>query len=440
MPTMSAAGPAPAAAAPATPASAKPATTERRQITVSLPIPRKATSGEVIVDPNVNVSVYHDGVTPTDNNGAPVLDVSPYHMRPVSAVIMQPGEIEAPSAAPSGPLPEVLPAPVGVDGLPMGMPPPDWTQPLGPGAPPGPGGPCNPCPPKHRHGRRDPVNGVMDYGVGHERVQVAPFGLDVSQPFTNIKLRTDFGYGEQDPDRDEYFWAKTSSLGGKGLPLPEKSVNYQEVDLYIEQALNPSFSVATNLPLRFINPVVNPDTAGFGDMSVTTKLVMLNGRKWQITQLFRTYIPTGSFLRGLGTGHVSLQPGLLARYQWTPETYLHGNLEFWVPIGGDPTYDGLIVNYNFGVSHIWYDSDDFAVLPTMEFLGSSAMTGMQTSPSGVPQVVDTLTIVNLMPGLRFVRDTCGDCGLFEAGIASGVAVTTNRWYAALLRLELRWMY
>jgi hypothetical protein len=412
---------------------------------VALPIPRRATSGELIVQPNVRVNTIQENLPPTDTNGAPLVDTTPYLMRPVSAVITSPGEAVLPPALPSGVVPEIVPAPMTGDGLPPGALPPDWTQPLGPGAgscPPAglPTGPPNPCPARHRHGRRDPVNAVLDYGIGHERVQVAPFGLDVSQPFTNIKIRTDFGYGEQDPDRDEFFWAKTRALGGKGPLLPEQSVNYQDVDVYMEQALNPSFSVATTIPLRFINPVVNGDTAGLGDMNVATKLVLLNGRKWQITQLFRTYIPTGAFTRGLGTGHISLQPGLLGRYQWTPETYLHANLEWWIPLGGDPSYDGTIVNWAFGISHVWYDSDAFAVLPTFEILGSSAMSGLQTTPAGLSQSVDTLTVVNLMPGLRLVQDTCGDCGLFEAGIAFGYAVTNNCWYRSLLRLELRWSY
>ncbi|HEX4150145.1 MAG TPA: transporter, partial [Pirellulales bacterium] len=431
-----------AAAAASDSTEAPPSTAVRRQITVALPIPRKATSGELIVRPNVNVNTISEGSLPTDTNGAPLTNpappvtVQPYRMRSVSTVITQPSDSLAQAAAPPGPAPEVLPAPMPGNAATTDIQG-DWTQPFGPGMEPAiPTGPCDPCPPKHRYGRRDPVSGVLDYGIGHERVQVAPFGLDVSQPFTNIKLRTDFGYGEQNPDRDEFFWAAPITAGGKGPALPEQKVNYQDVNLYMEQALNPSFSVATNIPLRYIDPVNNGNTAGLGDMNVATKLVLLNGRKWQLTQLFRTYIPTGAFDRGLGTGHVSLQPGILGRYQWTPETYFHANLEFWVPIGGDMPYDGTIVSYAFGISHVWYDSDSFAVLPTFELLGSSAMSGSQTSPLGLTQSVDTLTVLNLMPGIRFVRDTCSDCGLFEAGIAFGYAVTNNCWYRSLLRLEM----
>jgi hypothetical protein len=121
------------------------------------------------------------------------------------------------------------------------------------------------------------------------------------------------------------------------------------------------FSVATELPLRIVDPIDRRNTAGFGDMNVTTKTVLLNGRKWQLAHVFRSYFPTGSFRRGTGNGHFSLEPGVAYRYKFSDITYLHGDLKYWFPLGADPIYGGQFLNYGIGISRVAVDRDDFAV-------------------------------------------------------------------------------
>ena len=127
--------------------------------------------------------------------------------------------------------------------------------------------------------------------------------------------------------------------------------------------------MTTEIPLVLVDPVNNPNTAGLGDLQLTTKTVLLNGNDWEITQFFRTYLPTGDAMKGLGTGHVSLEPGFLFQYKWSPETYLHGELRYWFPIGGDPTQGGQVLRYGFGISHLLYENDVTAIIPTLEFVG-----------------------------------------------------------------------
>ena len=178
-------------------------------------------------------------------------------------------------------------------------------------------------------------------------------------------------------------------------------MNFQDVYAAWEVAAGKAFSVTTEIPIRLVAPDINPNTAGLGDVSVTTKTVLLTGNNWQITQLFRTYMPTDTPLHGTGNGHVSLEPGMLFRYKWTDETYFHAEAEYWIPLGDNPVYGGEILFYGFGISHLLYENDTYACIPTLEFVASTVFNGAQTQfPTGAVQPVDTMTIVNVHPGLR----------------------------------------
>ncbi|HEY2148000.1 MAG TPA: hypothetical protein VGH32_08685, partial [Pirellulales bacterium] len=80
-------------------------------------------------------------------------------------------------------------------------------------------------------------------------------------------------------------------------------------------------------------------------------------------------------------------------------------------------------------------------VPTLEFNGWTVLNGAQTTfPLGLTQPVDTMGIFNVRPGLRFVRDTGGDLGLFEWGVSGSFALTTNKWYDASWLLEARFVF
>jgi hypothetical protein len=176
-------------------------------------------------------------------------------------------------------------------------------------------------------------------------------------------------------------------------------------------------------------------------MNVVTKTVLLDGREWQLTQLFRSYFPTGSASRGTGNGHVSLEPGIALRYKWSPVTYFHGDLKYWFPLGADPDHSGPVLNYGFGISHVAYDSDEFAILPTLELLGWTVLDGRQSLPTGgLPQEVDSFGILNLHPGVRFVWDRENDWGRIDLGIGSGFSLTSDHWYSSVFRIDLRCSY
>ena len=282
-------------------------------------------------------------------------------------------------------------------------------------------------------------------GVGPEHVMNALFFLDTTQPLNNCRVRLDAGYDWEFPDRAEYFWAKTP--GGRGPIDPvsppddgEPAVDYQDIRFYIERG-GDRFSVGTELPIRSVDPELRLNSTGLADMNLTTKALLLDGKCWQLSQIFRTYFPTGSAHRGTGNGHFSLEPGVAARYKWSDVTYFHGDLSYWFPIAGDLDQSGQILNAGIGISHVLVDTDSYAVIPTFELDSWTVLDGQQTAPfAPAAEEIDTVSIVNLHPGVRFVCDKGCDCGTKEFGIASGIAVTEDQFYSAMIRIEFRWTH
>jgi hypothetical protein len=293
----------------------------------------------------------------------------------------------------------------------------------------------------------------------------------------NCRVQFDAAWDHEFPDRAEYFWAKMNLLtdppftsGGRGPtdrgnleanpPIApqsraERSVDYQDLRFYIERG-TPQFSVGTDIPIRLVDPDIYHATSGLGDMNVVTKTVILDGRRWQMTQLFRSYFPTGDPRKGVGNGHVSLEPGVAYRYKWSDITYFHGDLKYWFPLGGHPTHSGEILQYGFALSHVLHENDYVAIIPTLEYVGWSIFDGDQTSTIPIPvdedgedvdeipvfpsQSVDGMNIANVYFGTRVVLDKENDCGTRECGISTGFTITDNHWYDSILRVEFRWSF
>lgn len=273
-------------------------------------------------------------------------------------------------------------------------------------------------------------------GLGRERLAFAPFAIDVAAPNPNLRARVVSVRGQQYPDRSEFLWAR---IGGNGPKLPESNLDYQETRFLMELG-SKKFSTATEIPIRFTNPDVNSNHTSIGDMTVTTKLVMLDGKSWQITQLFRSYFPTGSASMGLGTGHVSFEPGMLARYNHCDNTFFHGEFKYFFPVGGDPTFNGQLVTYGIGVSHVLFEDDHFAVLPTLEFVGNYIANGRRTEPNGLVTDAEGDHVMALYPGFRVARDRGSDLGLFEWGMSTGLPITGPRFHDSIFRLDVRWAF
>ena len=273
------------------------------------------------------------------------------------------------------------------------------------------------------------------YNLGIERVAVAPFHLDTARPDSHLALRAQPQYGIRFPDRATYVWAP---IGRGGPPFPETNLDLSDLWLVSETATGDA-SALLEIPLRFINPEINGDTGGLGDIRVGVKSKLFGDDCWTVSSIFRTYIPTGDTDVGLGVGHVSLEPGVLAHYQWDAYTSLHAELKFWIPVGADPDHKGEILRYGLGVSHVAYarplfdgGCEEFALIPTAELVGWTVTDGRQTLPLGGLEEVDGSAYLAGLVGVRAVLTD-----RFEVGVSGGYAWTADRWYRSTVALEAR---
>src|SRR5262249_14363464 len=146
---------------------------------------------------------------------------------------------------------------------------------------------------------------------------------------------------------------------GKNLLCPHSEASFRDFYLINEAAVD-RFSMTVALPYHQTSiggTVVPPGAApipanlcdpaggckgqsGFGDMWIATKSLLLDCELIQFSFQFKTFLPTGNFTAGVGTGHVSLEPGFLTAIKLTPGLYFQGEGAYWFPIGGDAGAQG----------------------------------------------------------------------------------------------------
>jgi hypothetical protein len=275
----------------------------------------------------------------------------------------------------------------------------------------------------------------------------AAFFVDQVKPITQVMLRGDFAGAVQFPDRSEYLWARENTRGPRfpgtvpaGTRAPgAPNLDYAEGSLYMEGAVN-RFSLFVSLPYLNVEPTLYPGASGFGDMTVGTKSLLLDCDLVQFSYEFRTYIPTGNFTRGLGTGHTALEPSLVAAVKLTPVTYLQAQTAYWFPLGGDANFQGPVFRYQLSLNQLLYRcgcEKDVEIIGTAELGGYDFAGGAYTSPvTGLPvSSKDVTSIVNAGPGLRVVI-----CNKIDIGAGGAFAISRDRFAAALGRIEFRWRF
>ncbi|HEX5272151.1 MAG TPA: transporter [Gemmataceae bacterium] len=312
-------------------------------------------------------------------------------------------------------------------------------------------------------------------------VSDAAFFVDAPRPITQMRLIYEHGFDVHDPDRAEFFWARErtdpsqATIGGvsngvgKGVNAVVNRVNYDAFDYYMEGAtgrigvfvqtsylsLDPEASPFSFLDLAHSAPGdLVPRTSGgaaghasgFGDMTVGTKTLLLDCPILQLSLEFKTYIPTGAFTKGLGTGHVSLEPSLLLGLSLTPTCYVQTQTSLWIPLGGDPDYEGNVLH-----THVSLNKVLCAPCPGLQVVGTAEMNnwwvlnGEYTAPGAVVVAGSGLAplaasarmddIFTVGPGVRLFV-----CDKIDVGVGASFALGGNRWADELLRAEFRWRF
>ena len=259
--------------------------------------------------------------------------------------------------------------------------------------------------------------------------------IDNAIPGSQYRMRFDVANNSNRPTRAEYFYAKGGPFG-PGLPKFETNVNYQILSNYLEGRLSPQFSVFIEEPVRFLNPQVNANHNGFGDINAGFKYAFIRDKDTVATFQLRTYAPTGNVNLGLGTGHVSLEPAFLFWRRLSDCLRMEGEFKYWIPIGGTD-FAGDVTEYGLGFAYGRRPADDWWFNPVLEIVGWTVLGGKEQVGPTVDDIKGAAgdTIVNAKFGFRF-----GFGNRFNFYSGYGRALTGDVWYKSIWRTELRILF
>lgn len=265
---------------------------------------------------------------------------------------------------------------------------------------------------------------VSDSGVGY---------IDNAILGDQLRFRFDAVYDNVEPARAEFVWPVDGPFGPG--PGPETRVDYQDLSLYAERRFACRWSAFGELPFRILNPEIQDNTSGLGDVNVGFKYLFSSSYDSAASFQLRAYLPTGDGTRGLGTRHVSLEPALLIYQPWTDRLALEGEVRDWVSLGGSDGFAGNVLRYGLGASYILNPCDCHPLSAVVEFVGWTVLEGgtaISTPPTTFFTDATGDTIANVKAGLRY-RLNCLDS--LYAGY--GHALTTETWYSDVIRFEYR---
>lgn len=259
------------------------------------------------------------------------------------------------------------------------------------------------------------------------------------RPVTQQRFRFDSGQNLILPDRSEFFWARADGKGKGPKPkaplLGERGLRYNDLRLITEGG-TATASLIVDTPYRSMQPIDAGHAAGFGDIGLGPKTLLFDCELLQIAMQFLTYVPSGNFTKGLGTGHVSLEPSLLVGLKLTQTTYLQTQLSEWIPLGGDPNYSGAILH-----THVSLNQELCRILPDVPLIATgeidtwSFQDGLYTDPFLGPQKSSGTTYAYLGGGLRLFV-----CDKIDFGFAGSFAVSQQHFARELYTMEFRVRY
>jgi hypothetical protein len=267
------------------------------------------------------------------------------------------------------------------------------------------------------------------------------FFQDGARPVTQMRLRYESVWDYSFPDKAEFLWAKE---GGKGPAKPagrlgESAVSYQDLSLYNEVAID-RFSASIAIPYLQMEDNTFGGASGFGDMTIGTKSLLLDCELIQFAFALNTIVPIGNFTKGLGTGHVSLEPGLLMSLKLTPSTYLQADGLYRIPIGGDSAFQGPVLQYHLSLNHMLWECgscNGIKLIGVAELNGFELLGGSFTDPvTGNPlSARDVGSVLSIGPGVRLVI-----CDKIDFGVGSAFNLTHDSVGDEMVRVDFRWRF
>ncbi len=277
---------------------------------------------------------------------------------------------------------------------------------------------------------------------GHwNALAAASFFTEEARPVTQMDLTYEHVWDYPFPDKSEFLFARSDGKGKGPKPaagtLGGGKVSYQDLMYYQEVAID-RFSASIELPYLNVSPDNYSGASGFGDMMIGTKSMLLDCELLQFTFAFNTFVPTGNFTKGLGTGNVELEPALLTSIKLAQETYLQAELAYRFPLGGDGTYEGPVLHYHLSLNQLlWNCGHDIKLIGTAELNGYELRGGAYTdTATGLPLSAKSIgDIVSIGPGVRLVI-----CDKIDFGVGTAFNITSSSMGDEWLKVQFRWRF
>jgi hypothetical protein len=270
------------------------------------------------------------------------------------------------------------------------------------------------------------------------------------RPITQTRLRFEDAFHMPFPDKSEFFWARADgNAAAKGpkqvVPaiVDSNKINDRELHMYTEAATG-SFGAWVDMAYRNVSADQYQGASGFSDLTIGTKSLLLDCELLQFAFEFNTMVPTGNFLKGLGTGHVSLEPGVLLALKLAPETYLQSELAYRFPLGGDQAFEGPVFHYHLSLNQrLWHCGNGVQLIGTAELNGWEFCGGQFTGPGNTTAANVDLAVsgspaadvLNMGPGLRLVL-----CDKVDFGVAGYFNVTSGSIANEFFQFDFRWRF
>jgi hypothetical protein len=261
--------------------------------------------------------------------------------------------------------------------------------------------------------------------------------IDSAVPRNAFGLRFDAAYNNRQPMRATYLFAKGGLPNSTGFPLPETRVDTLELTSSAEFSLTSWFSLFMEAPYRWIDPEVNANQSGAADMRYGLKVCTWSDDNVIATILLRIYQPTARY-ETLGTGHWSIEPGLLAAYRINANFHLEGEFRYWIPLSSND-FAGDIFRYGLGLAYGQRNANGVWYTPVIEAIGWTVLSGKtmlaSTADHFVVQEARNQTIVNAYLGLRM-----GYARNVDWYLGYGRSFTGQFWARDMFRVEVRLSY
>jgi len=278
-----------------------------------------------------------------------------------------------------------------------------------------------------------------------------------------LRVRFDAGFGNDVPDRAEFFYAQCGCNGG-GAPGPGApgagdlvtKLRFQQLAIEGQYAFkrrngDSRISVFAAIPVRFVQPqsflgasfkppVSNTfqSASGLSDVRVGVKAAIFSDIDTTLSAQVQGFFKTGDAKKGLGTDHGSIEFAMLLNRRFADQFGLEAQIGDWHPTGGSASngvsYSGDVFFWGIGPSYEIINTGRVTFAPVVEFVSWRVLGGLQQN-QGALTPADGTNIFNVKVGARTTIDNRS-----SIYVGYGHALTNAVWYSDIIRVEYRYSF